>query len=227
MKWISIIFTCIVLISTSAAQSQSSGTQTHQDLTQFDLPFLLGDWYLLNPNPDTSSDDFRSIKLTLESNYRFKIDIQKKNYNVEHWEGEFDASDNSLILGLNSSQPQVYQYQVNHNMLNLNGIMFTKALPNALAGVWSSKQIFGEDAIATDINQLDLVLQPDFLFMFRVSGANGNESIHKGVYYTEGDHLVLLYEDGEHDTRYTLVSDMLTLEVENGSMSAVLARVNP
>ncbi|ASU22219.1 hypothetical protein CCZ37_06305 [Vibrio qinghaiensis] len=224
MKWISIIFTCIVLISTSTVQG--SGIRTHQDLTQFDLPFLLGDWYLLNPNLDSSSDDFRSIKLTLESNYRFKIDIQKKNYNVDHWEGEFDASDSTLILGLNSSQPQVYQYQVNHNMLNLNGIIFTKALSNALAGVWSSKRIFGEDAIATDISQLDLVLQPDFVFMFKVSGANGNESIHKGVYYTEGDHLVLLYEDGEHDTRYTLVSDMLTLEVENGSMSAVLARVH-
>jgi hypothetical protein len=72
---------------------------------------------------------------------------------------------------------------------------------------------------------MDLVLQPDFVFTFRVANESGEEAIHQGVYYTEGDHLVLLYEDGEHDTRYTLNSDVLTLEGEEGGMYAVLNRI--
>ncbi|MBD1564483.1 hypothetical protein P4S52_01850 [Vibrio sp. SA48] len=223
MKWITLIVACITVLVTHSVYSSES--TKHTDLTQFDLPFLLGDWYLLNDNPDSSSENFRAIKLTLESNYRFTINIQKKDFSVDQWQGDFDANSNTLILGVTSSQPQVYEYESNHNLLNLNGVTFTKVLPNALAGVWLSEQISGEDLSSININKLDLVLQPDFVFMLRVSGINGNESVHKGVYYTEGDHLVLLYRDGEHDTRYTLARDTLTLEVEGGSMFAVLTRV--
>jgi hypothetical protein len=34
-----------------------------------------------------------------------------------------------------------------------------------------------------------------------------------------------MYEDGEQDTRYTLNQDQLTLEVEDGSMYAVMDRI--
>lgn len=110
-------------------------------------------------------------------------------------------------------------------MLNLNGVTFTKGLPNALAGIWSSAQLSGEGMIANQINKMDLILQPDFVFMFRVTSEDGDESVKKGVYYTEGNHLVLLYENGEHDTTYVLDTDQLTLQEESGEMLAVLNRV--
>lgn len=197
----------------------------NSDLTQFDQPFLLGDWYLINQNPEESKENFLAIKLSLDSNYSFKIDIQKRDYSVDHWEGFYTANDDTLILGLNTSEPQIYEYSANHNMLNLNGVMFTKALSNSLAGMWSSQQLSGDDMSANDVHQLDLILQPDFVFMFRVSNDDGDEAIHKGVYYTEGEHLVLLYENGEHETTYTLNSDTLTLEMEQGAMYAVLNRI--
>ena len=99
------------------------------------------------------------------------------------------------------------------------------ALPNALAGIWSSAELSGSDLRASNIQKMDLVLQPDFVFMFRVSDETGDEIIQRGVYYTEGDQLVLLYEDGEHGTRYTLNSDVLTLEGEESDMYAVLNRI--
>lgn len=200
-------------------------TRDNSDLTQFDQPFLLGDWYLINQNPEESKENFLAIKLSLDSNYSFKIDIQKRDYSVDHWEGFYTANDDTLILGLNTSEPQIYEYSANHNMLNLNGVMFTKALSNSLAGMWSSQQLSGDDMSANDVHQLDLILQPDFVFMFRVSNDDGDEAIHKGVYYTEGEHLVLLYENGEHETTYTLNSDTLTLEMEQGAMYAVLNRI--
>ncbi|OWO79425.1 hypothetical protein B2J67_07775, partial [Vibrio cholerae] len=52
----------------------------------------------------------------------------------------------------------------------------------------------------------------------------GNEATHRGVYYTEGNRLVLLYSEGEHDTRYVLDQDRLTLEIDD-SMTVVMNRV--
>lgn len=221
MRWIFILFISIGINISIASDELDQKT----DLTQFDMPLLLGDWYLINPDSDDSSENFLAIKLTLESNYSFQIDIQKKDYSVDHWEGLFAANEDTIILGLNTAEPQVYNYSSNHHMLNLNGVMFTKALPNALAGMWSSEQLSGEDLLASKVNKIDLILQPDFVFQFRVSSDEGGEAVHRGVYYTEGNHLVLLYKDGEHDTTYTLDSDQLTLETEGGDMFAVLTRV--
>lgn len=223
MKGIIVIFACLSLVFTSPTWSKN-GTD-NRDLTQFDQPFLLGDWYLINPNPQESSENFLAIRLNLESDYTFAIDIQKKDFSVDHWEGIYAASNDTIILGLNSDEPQVYAYQGNHNLLHLNGVIFTKALPNALAGIWSSSSLSGNDLSAGNIHSVDLILQPDFVFLFRASGQDGLEAIHRGVFYTEGNHLVLMYEDGEQDTRYSLNQDQLTLEVEDGSMYAVMDRI--
>ncbi len=221
MKW---LLTLLAALTLSSVYAQDTSTKS-ADLTYFDTPLLLGDWYLVNPNVEESREDFRAIKLTLNSKYEFQIDIQKRDYSIDHWEGIYTANEDTIILGLNTDEPQVYQYESNHNMLNLNGVTFTKGLPNALAGIWSSAQLSGEGMIANQINKMDLILQPDFVFMFRVTSEDGDESVKKGVYYTEGNHLVLLYENGEHDTIYVLDTDQLTLQEESGEMLAVLNRV--
>lgn len=221
MKWLLTLFAALAMFTT---QAQEARTQS-SDLTYFDTPLLLGDWYLINPDVESSRENFRAIKLTLNSNYEFQIDIQKRDYSVDHWQGIYTANDDTIILGLNTDEPQVYRYESNHNMLNLNGVTFIKGLPNALAGFWSSETLAGDGLAANQINKMDLILQPDFVFMFRVTSEDGDESIKKGVYYTEGDHLVLLYENGEHDTKYRLESDKLTLQEENGEMFAVLNRI--
>ncbi|ELP6988334.1 hypothetical protein QTU65_002816 [Vibrio vulnificus] len=221
MKW---LLTLLAALTLSSVYAQDTSAKS-ADLTYFDTPLLLGDWYLVNPNVEESREDFRAIKLTLNSKYEFQIDIQKRDYSIDHWEGIYTANEDTIILGLNTDEPQVYQYESNHNMLNLNGVTFTKGLPNALAGIWSSAQLSGEGMIANQINKMDLILQPDFVFMFRVTSEDGDESVKKGVYYTEGNHLVLLYENGEHDTTYVLDTDQLTLQEESGEMLAVLNRV--
>ncbi|ELX4198549.1 hypothetical protein ACOIWI_003035 [Vibrio vulnificus] len=221
MKW---LLTLLAALTLSSVYAQDTSTKS-ADLAYFDTPLLLGDWYLVNPNVEESREDFRAIKLTLNSKYEFQIDIQKRDYSIDHWEGIYTANEDTIILGLNTDEPQVYQYESNHNMLNLNGVTFTKGLPNALAGIWSSAQLSGEGMIANQINKMDLILQPDFVFMFRVTSEDGDESVKKGVYYTEGNHLVLLYENGEHDTTYVLDTDQLTLQEESGEMLAVLNRV--
>ncbi|ELV8717600.1 hypothetical protein QNE87_002208 [Vibrio vulnificus] len=221
MKW---LLTLLAALTLSSVYAQDTSTKS-ADLTYFDTPLLLGDWYLVNPNVEDSREDFRAIKLTLNSKYEFQIDIQKRDYSIDHWEGIYTANEDTIILGLNTDEPQVYQYESNHNMLNLNGVTFTKGLPNALAGIWSSAQLSGEGMIANQINKMDLILQPDFVFMFRVTSEDGDESVKRGVYYTEGNHLVLLYENGEHDTTYVLDTDQLTLQEESGEMLAVLNRV--
>ncbi|ENM5758082.1 hypothetical protein ACQ902_001974 [Vibrio mimicus] len=222
MKW---IFAC--LISTLFAASSpvlSANNGSRADLTQFDQPLLLGDWYLLNPNPEQSSDNFRVIKLSLASDYHFSIDIQKKDYSVDHWNGDYSADAKTIILGLDSSEPQTYQYENNHHLLTLNGVTFTKGLPNTLAGNWSSEQIKALEGEILDRSLIQLTLQPDFVFSFHIVNPNGNEATHRGVYYTEGNRLVLLYAEGEHDTRYVLDQDRLTLEIDD-SMTVVMNRV--
>ncbi|TOB46829.1 hypothetical protein CGK05_24915, partial [Vibrio parahaemolyticus] len=80
-------------------------------LSHFDTPFLIGDWYLMNPRPDESAENFRAIKLSLGSDYTFSIDIQKKDYSVDHWEGMYNANEDTIVLGLNTDEPQIYAYR--------------------------------------------------------------------------------------------------------------------
>ncbi|CAH1608549.1 MULTISPECIES: hypothetical protein [Vibrio] len=221
MKWF------IILLSFCCYSVSSAETNKEDELSHFDTPFLIGDWYLMNPNPEDSAENFRAIKLTLGSNYTFSIDIQKKDYSIDHWEGLYNANEDTIVLGLNTDEPQIYAYQNNHNTLDLNGVTFTKGLSNALAGIWSSSHVAGDGMLANNINQMDLILQPDFVFMFRVANESGEESVKQGVFYTEGEHLVLLYENGEHGTRYKLNQNELTIEDSSGEMYAVLNRVTP
>ncbi|CAH1534453.1 MULTISPECIES: hypothetical protein [Vibrio] len=221
MKWF------IILLSFCCFSVSSAETNKEDELSHFDTPFLIGDWYLMNPNPEDSAENFRAIKLTLGSNYTFSIDIQKKDYSIDHWEGLYNANEDTIVLGLNTDEPQIYAYQNNHNTLDLNGVTFTKGLSNALAGIWSSSHVAGDGMLANNINQMDLILQPDFVFMFRVANESGEESVKQGVFYTEGEHLVLLYENGEHGTRYKLNQNELTIEDSSGEMYAVLNRVTP
>ncbi|WP_194435027.1 hypothetical protein [Vibrio fluminensis] len=222
MRWIGILLACFSFTTWGTTPSNARETEA---LSLFDHPFLIGDWYLINPEPEKSEEDYIAIKLTLDSKYNFTIDIQKKDYTVDRWEGMYTANEDTIILGLNTDHPQIYSYASNHNLLNLNGIVFTKALSNSLAGMWSSKHLDGDDLLASDVNQMDLILQPDFVFLFKVSNPDGDEAIRRGVYFTEGEHLVLLYENGEHNTRYKLNRDTLTIESGEGGMFAVLNRI--
>lgn len=221
MKWF------MILLSFCCFSVSSAEDLKEDKLSQFDTPFLIGDWYLMNPNPEGTTEDFLAIKLNLGSDYTFSIDIQKKDYSIDHWEGLYNANEDTIILGLDSDAPQIYAYRNNHNTLDLNGVTFVKGLPNALAGIWSSSHVAGDVMLANNINQMDLILQPDFVFMFRISNESGEESVKQGVYYTEGEYLILMYENGEQGTTYKLKQNELTIEDSSGEMYAVLNRVTP
>ena len=219
MKLLIIILACFS-IGTARAELSMKG-----DLTQFDYPFLLGDWYLFNPDPQQSEEDFLTIRLSLASDYRFVIQVEKKDYSVDYWQGLYTVGIDTLILGINTEVPQSYQYRSSHNRLMLNGITFIKGLPNAIAGAWTSRNIQGDDILASNVNQMDLILQPDFVFLFMAQSRDGTFVTHEGVYYMEDDHLILMYEEGEQDSRYTLNKNTLTLKSENFDMYAELSRV--
>jgi hypothetical protein len=212
--FISIVLT---LVSFTSAAENNRNT--------FDYPFLLGDWYLLNPNADNGNDDFRTIRLSFTSNFDFLIQIQKRDYSVDQWSGSYSVGDEAIVLGLNTDIPQYYEYKISHNRLLLNGITFYKLLNKEMAGIWTSESLSGEDLLASNVSKMDLVLQPDFVFLFRSSNDSGAQSVHHGVYYIENDQLILLYENGEHESTFTLQDDQLTLEGEESDMFAVLNRV--
>ncbi len=152
----------------------------------------------------------------------------------KHWQfstkraspkGSLFFNEDTIVLGLNTDEPQIYAYRNNHNTLDLNGVTFTKGLSNALAGIWSSSHVSGDGLMANNINHMDLILQPDFVFLFRVSNEAGEESVKQGVFYTEDEYLVLLYENGEQGTTYKLKENELTIQDSSGDMYAVLNRV--
>ncbi|WP_261817377.1 hypothetical protein [Vibrio gallicus] len=213
-----------LLIIVSLLIASFSGYAQQKNKPQFEYPFLLGEWYVKNPSPDQNSG-FRAIKIKFDSNYIFQIDVQKIDYSLERWQGIYNANADTLVLGLNTATPQIYAYQTTHNKLNLNGITFVKSLSRPLAGMWSSTSLSGADILASKVARLDLILQPDFIFMFRVSGEGGAESIKRGVYYVENNRLVLLYDDGETASHYSLVEDKLTLYGQGVDMQAELARI--
>ncbi len=70
--------------------------------------------------------NFRAIKLTLDSNYSFSIDIQKKI--TVSTIGKVCTMPMKTQLATEFETPGAsgYAYSSNHNMLNLNGVMFAR-----------------------------------------------------------------------------------------------------
>ncbi len=223
MKWLLLLLVCLSL--TAASSNLKVRQPDIQDLTQFDQPLLLGDWFLFNASPEDSNQDFLMVNLTLKSDYTFSINIQKKDHSIDHWQGEFSLTQDSLVLGINSATPQHYFYKANHNQLMLNGVIFTKMLTSPLAGTWSGDQLAGSDQRLLNLHRMDLILQPDFVFFFRAVGQDGEQTMQHGIYYIEDQQLVLMYAQGEHNTRFKLEHNRLTLDIEEGMLYAELRRM--
>lgn len=215
----------VILACVSFGIASSELSRDKADLTQFDHPFLLGDWYLVNPFPDESADDFLVIRLHISSAYTFALEIQKQDNSSEYWAGGYSVSSNTLILGTENETQQVYNYDVNHNQLSLNGIRFSKGYHSGLIGSWTSETIDGEDILASKVSKMNLTLQPDFMFLFMAESQDGNLAAYQGIYYFEGDNLVLMYEKGEQNSRYSIERGQLTLQSEDFDMLTVLNKV--
>ncbi|MCE0492559.1 hypothetical protein [Vibrio salinus] len=219
-QWLSLT---LLLISTHVTLANEN--RITKDLTQFDYPFLLGDWVLINRAPVDESQDYHSIHLKLQSDYSFFIQIQKLDNTMEYWDGSYEVSGDTLVLGANSLDPQQYSFVNSHNRLMLNGVTFFKMLSRSLSGAWMSEKLTGDDMNALSVNKMLLILQPDFVFYFKASNAHGKEVLHKGVYYLEDDHLVLVYENGELNTTFSVKNNEMKLSSDDGGMTALLTKL--
>ncbi|KXF80633.1 hypothetical protein [Enterovibrio coralii] len=218
-KWYGLIF--VIFFLATPAKSQ--------DLTQLDFPLLIGDWYWFSPDQSTSTSGenaYKAINISFKSDFRFTVKLLKRDGTVEEAVGEYDLDESTLVLSDDFGETQRHSYQLNHNQLSLQGAQFTKVLPNNLSGTWYSDVIQGKD-VDERVSDLALILRPDFLFSVKVSGVEGRSVTHRGVYYLEDDHLVLIYRGGQQDSVFELNADTLKLSNNQFGMEAVLKRDQP
>ncbi|RQW63556.1 hypothetical protein [Vibrio viridaestus] len=220
IKWWSLPLLLIVTHVTLATEDQKQ-----DDLTQFDYPFLLGDWVLINSSPYDEKQNYQSIHLKLQSDYSFLVQIQRMDNTYEYWDGEYEVSGDTLVLGRTSIEPQLYSFANTHNRLILNGVTFLKMISQKVSGAWLSDSIGGHDIQSVGVDKMLLVLQPDFVFYFKASNEKGKEVLHRGVYYLEDDHLVLVYENGELNTTFNIRNNRMSLMTDDGEMTALLTKL--
>ncbi|SIN85590.1 hypothetical protein [Salinivibrio sp. ES.052] len=195
-----------------------------EDLARFDVPLLLGQWYWFSEETDaTPSHPYKAINLSFNSHYEFRIDMLRRDGQLETAAGRFAVNQQVLRLYNDNGSDQVHAYQLNHYQLQLQDAIFTKLLPDDLSGLWRSNSIEGED-VSEDVNGVSLKLRPDFLFAMQVRGDNGRSVTHRGVYLVEGGNLMLIYKEGRHSSQYQLASDTLRLTNDVFGMEAVLQR---
>ncbi|MGF1726409.1 lipocalin family protein [Photobacterium nomapromontoriensis] len=203
-----------------------SSTLRANDLTEFDYPLLLGDWYWFsNTDEGVQSEgaSYRAMNIKFKSNYRFMIRLLQIDGSVEEWDGIYDI-DETTVTFLSHGQPEQYHsYMLSYNQFLLDGAKFTKLAPENLPGKWRSSQISGQD-VGDSVSELAISLRPDFLFSAEVSGKNGKKIEHRGIYFIEDDRIVLIYEDGQHDSQFILGSNTLTLSNKQFGMEAVMQR---
>ena len=118
---------------------------------------------------------------------------------------------------------QQHSYMLSYNQFILDGARFTKLAPDNLPGEWRSSNISGND-VGEGIEQLSISLRPDFLFSAEVSNSDGKKKEHRGIYYLEGDQIVLIYEDGQQESQFLLGTDTLTLTNKQFGMKATFQR---
>lgn len=226
MRIVIAILACISFLGTPYVGATSAEVKrSNIDLVQFEYPFMIGDWYLAGRPNHEEEIDFLAIRLNIASDYRFNLEIQNRDLSIDTWQGDYSVNRDTLTLGLNSEDPQIYRYLVNHNQLFLNGVPFVKGYKSALVGSWSSIELKGDDILASNVSRISLTLQADFVFYFMSESDSGDIAVYQGVYYFEGEHLVLVYEKGEQESRFKVKDNTLTLESAEVDMYAVMYRV--
>lgn len=196
------------------------------DLTEFDYPLLLGDWYWFsNTDEGVQSEgaSYRAMNIKFKSNYRFVIRLLQVDGSVDEWDGIYDIDETTITFSSYDQPEQYHSYMLSYNQFMLDGARFTKLAPENLPGNWRSSQISGQD-VGESVSELAISLRPDFLFSAEVSGKNGKKIEHRGIYFIEDDRIVLIYEDGQHDSQFQLGSDTLTLTNKQFGMEAVMVR---
>ncbi|WP_105902118.1 hypothetical protein [Vibrio gangliei] len=206
----------IMLLSCLTLGAANIDPPIKHDMFLFETPFLIGKWHIINPNLETrNSDEFLSITLLLESNYRFRIWVRNKDHTVKTWSGDYSADEHNLVIGLSSSSPQTFEYNVNPSQLILNGVTMTKILPRYLSGYWRSSVVKGDDVSASKISEIDLVLYPNFYFSIQSFTYTGMKKYRDGVYYIEDNNIYFIFDDGEQESQFALKRDQLFLTNED------------
>ncbi|MGF1732328.1 lipocalin family protein [Photobacterium kasasachensis] len=196
------------------------------DLTEFDYPLLLGDWYWFSNTDDgvdSEGTSYRAMNIKFKSSYRFVIRLLQVDGTVEEWDGKYDIDETTLTFLAKGQPEQQHSYMLSYNQFLLDGARFTKLAPENLPGNWRSSRISGND-VGDGVSELSISLRPDFLFSAEVSGSNGKKKEHQGIYFIEDDRIVLIYEDGQHDSQFLLGSDTLTLTNKQFGMEAIMRR---
>ncbi|KLV03780.1 WD40 repeat protein [Photobacterium aquae] len=196
------------------------------DLTEFDYPLLLGDWYWFsNTDEGVESEgaSYRAMNVKFKSDYRFVIRLLQVDGSVDEWSGIYDIDETTVTFRSRGQPEQQHSYMLSYNQFLLDGARFTKLAPENLPGNWRSAQISGQD-VGDAVSELSISLRPDFLFSAEVSGKDGKKKEHRGIYYIEDDRIVLIYEDGQQDSQFSLGSDTLTLTNKQFGMEAVMRR---
>ncbi|HBV76013.1 MULTISPECIES: hypothetical protein [Vibrio] len=214
----------VMLLSCLTLGASAFETPKKYDMQLFDLPFLIGQWKVINPSPETIPDDFLSISLSLESNYLFDIRIERKDRTIDSWQGEYKADRQDIILGINSETPQHYTYDVNANQLYLNGVAFQKVQPQYLSGFWKSTEVKGQDVVSSLVSNIDLTLYPNFYFSIQSYNAKGRHKYRDGIYYIEDNFIYFVYNDGEQSSQYIIDSNRLVLSSSETDMHITFQR---
>lgn len=199
-----------------------------QDITQFDFPLLLGDWYWFSPyqNDAHKEGTYKAINIRFTSDNRFWVKLLDRNGNIEEGKGAFDLDETTMVLSDDYGDAQYHKYALNHNQLMLKDTEFTKILPHDLSGAWYSDVISGND-VDQEVAEFALMLRADFLFSVRVLGKEGQSVTRRGVYFLEDDHLVLIYREGQQDSQFQLDANTLILSNSQFDMKTVLKRKMP
>ncbi|EAS64636.1 lipocalin family protein [Photobacterium angustum] len=197
------------------------------DITEFDYPFLLGNWYWFSSTEagvESEGESYRAMHVMFKSDYAFAMRLLRTDGKIEQWSGEYNIDETNITFVTEGEEDQMHTYMLSYNQFVLDGARFTKLAPENLPGNWKTSTISGSD-VDHSISELSLTLRPDFLFSAEVSNNKGKSKEHRGIYYIEDNQLVLLYEDGQHDSEFELSSnDTLTLTNTHFGMEAILQR---
>ncbi|KAB2824687.1 hypothetical protein [Aliivibrio finisterrensis] len=221
MKTVILFF--IFFSATSFASNESMKIEERRSLTYFSNPFLIGDWYFFKPAD--VENDYDVLHISLSSNNKFRIEmVEMASNTAEEWEGSFEISQDSIRFEGNEDESEIYDYQVSHNRLYLNGVEFFKVVPEQIIGSWNSELVSGEDIMASNVKSLNLKLRSDFIFSLEVFSHTGKSNHHIGYYYFENNDLVLLYEEGEQESTFYITEDFLEIKNDQFGMYALLVR---
>lgn len=209
-----IITTLLLTLMSISTFAEESTLKDNRDLTQFDHPFILGEWSVV---PRYAELVFGADYIVdFNDDYEYVMKIVKDDVVLKKEIGSYSLEENEITLISNKGKILVYPIYFNYEKMSMNEYPFNKTVKSEIIGEWESIEV-GSISGAPTVDLISVNFFENFVFQLK-SEKNGKSTVNQGIYTVVDNDMILFFKEGQNAARFKLEEDSLLLDIEDGDL---------